>query len=91
MSESLFCWKQIYISHSVGCDTLQDQLVLGSCIVGYNIGYDLKSQSISIEHPCVKCVRQKKTILCNNTSVNGYALCGSRVQVPGLKEAAASA
>ncbi len=56
MSESLFCQKQIYISRSVDCDILQDQLVLGSCIVGYSIGYDLKPQSISIEHPCVECV-----------------------------------
>ncbi len=33
-------------------DILQDQLVLGSCIVGY----DVKAQSISVEHPCVECV-----------------------------------
>ncbi len=60
MGESLFCRKQIYISHSVDCDTLQDQLVLGSCIVGYNIGYDLKPQSISVEHPCVKMCTTKE-------------------------------
>ncbi len=75
MSESLFCRKQIYISHGIDCDILQDQLVLGSCIVGY----DLKPHSISIEHPCVECVRQKKTIQSNNSSVNTYALRGSRV------------
>ncbi len=75
------------ISRSVDCDTLQDELVLGSCIVGY----DLKVQSTSVEYLCVKCVRQKKTIPCNNSSVNACALCGSGVQMPGLKEAAASA
>ncbi len=34
-SRSLFCWEQQDISCSVDCDILQDQLVLGSCIVGY--------------------------------------------------------
>ncbi len=41
MSESLFCRINYNISHSVDCDTLQDQLVLGSCIVGIIIGFDL--------------------------------------------------
>ncbi len=45
MRESLFCrivrQKNIYISRRVDCDTSQDQLVLGSCIVRIIIGYDL--------------------------------------------------
>ncbi len=59
----------------IDCDILQDQLVLGSCIVGY----DLRPHSISVEHLCVECVQQKKTIQSNNSSVNTYALCGRRV------------
>ncbi len=85
-NKSLFCRKQQNISRSVDCNILQDQLVLGSCIVGY----DLQAQSISVEHLCVECVRQKKTIQCNNSSVNAYASSCSEVQMPGLKEAAAS-
>ncbi len=56
MSESLFCQKQIYISRGVDCDILQDQLVLGSCIVRY----DLKPQSVlSI---CVSNVYDRKRL-----------------------------
>ncbi len=74
-SGSLFCQEQQNISRGVDCDILQDQLVLGSCIVGY----DLQVQLISAEHLCVECVRQKKTIVCNNSSVNAYASSGSEV------------
>ncbi len=41
MSKSLFCRSNYHISRSVDCDTLQGQLVLGSCIVGIIVGYDL--------------------------------------------------
>ncbi len=64
----------------VDCDILQDQLVLGSCIVGY----DLRPHSISVEHRsvCQMCTTEK-TIQSNNSSVNTYALRSRRVKVPG--------